>query len=96
MSDCGSCGPEGGGPLSKGLELVEFVNQAHGGTIATSPIPNGGLDATCQSCGTEFHMVTFVAKCPSCQGVHAVSPPQCIDAANIQFAGADYKLPQDR
>ncbi len=96
MGDCGSCGPEGGGPFSEGTELVEFVNAAHGGTIATSPIPDGGLNAKCQGCGADFHMATFVSKCPSCQGVHAVSPPRCADPANIQFAGAEYKLPQDR
>jgi hypothetical protein len=28
--------------------------------------------------------------------VHAVSPPRCDNPANIQFAGADYKLPEDR
>jgi hypothetical protein len=25
--------------------------------------------------------------------VHAVSPPRCQDAENIQFAGKDYELP---
>jgi predicted RNA-binding Zn-ribbon protein involved in translation (DUF1610 family) len=96
MSDCGTCGPSGGGPFSEGVELVEFVAQAHDGTIATSPIPDGGLKTNCQGCGAEFVMTTFVFKCPKCDAVHAVSPPRCDDPANIQFAGAEYKLPQDR
>jgi hypothetical protein len=93
MSDCGSgCGDgSGAGPFSEGRELVEFVSQAHGGGIANSPIPNGGLTATCQGCKKEFEMVTFVQACPHCGGVHAVSPPQCNDPANIQYAGEDYK-----
>ncbi len=96
MSDCGSCGPSGGGPMSEGTELVEFVSQAHGGTIAQSPIPNGGLKTNCRGCGEEFVMTTFIFKCPKCEGVHGVSPPRCDDQANIQFAGEGYKLPQDR
>jgi hypothetical protein len=35
---------------------------------------------------------TFVQSCPSCGGVHAVSPPRANDPAAIQFAGADFKL----
>ena len=92
MSDCGSgCGDGVGGPFSEGRELVEFVMQAHGGGIAGTEIPNGGLDVTCQGCGAGFHMATFVFDCPKCGGVHAVSPPRCEDPGNIQFAGTDFK-----
>ena len=91
MGDCGSCGPAGGGPFSEGRELVEFVSQAHDGTVAKSELPNGGLQTKCQGCGADFLLKTFVDKCPSCGGVHAVSPPRSDDAANIQFAGADFK-----
>ncbi|MDH4227014.1 MAG: hydrogenase maturation nickel metallochaperone HypA [Deltaproteobacteria bacterium] len=93
MSDCGSgCGDgKGGGPFSEGRELVEFVMQAHGGGVAIAEIPDGGLKAKCQGCGADFHMKTFVDRCPKCGGVHAVSPPRCHDAANIQFAGKDFK-----
>jgi hypothetical protein len=51
------------------------------------------LKTNCQGCGAGFTLVTFIGKCPECEGVHAVSPLQCHDAANIQFAGGDYKLP---
>lgn len=92
MGDCGSCGPAGGGPYSEGRELVEFVSQAHDGAVAGAPLPNGGLETKCQGCGAPFKLMTFVDKCPKCGGVHAVSPPRCEDAANIQFAGEDFKL----
>jgi len=88
MGECGSCS-SGAGPFSEGKELVEFVSCAHDGAIKDMPISSGGLDTKCQGCGESF-------KCPKCGGVHAVSPPRCDDAANIQFAGADFKLPEDR
>ncbi|MBC8414135.1 hypothetical protein H8E50_10775 [bacterium] len=93
MGSCGSCGTGGAGPFSTGKELVEFVVAAHGGAIKDMPIGNGPLETKCQGCGETFKMTTHVDKCPKCGGVHAVSPPQSFDAANIQFAGADYKLP---
>ncbi|HHL40855.1 MAG TPA: hypothetical protein ENJ37_10135 [Deltaproteobacteria bacterium] len=96
MGDCGSCSDGVGGPFSEGLELVEFVYNAHGGAVAGAPIPNGGLEVECHGCGERFQMTTFVFKCPKCGGVHAVSPPRCHDAANVQFAGKGYKLPEDR
>ncbi|MEK6791070.1 MAG: hypothetical protein AABY45_05140 [Deltaproteobacteria bacterium] len=96
MSDCGSCGPAGAGPFSEGRELVEFVSQAHGGAVKNAPIQDGGLKTKCQGCGEPFILKTFVGKCPKCGGVHAVSPPRCDDEANIQFAGKDFKLPEDR
>ncbi len=96
MGECSSCGDGKGGPFSEGLELVEFVYCAHDGSVAKAPVPDGGLDAKCQGCGEPFTLKTFVDKCPKCGGVHAVSPPRCDDAANIQFAGVGYKLPEDR
>ena len=94
MGGCGcGCGSGGGGPYAEGKELVDFVYQAHGGAIKDTPVPNDGLDTKCQGCGESFTLKTFVDKCPSCGGVHAVSPPRGDDQANIQFAGADYKLP---
>lgn len=94
MGDCGSCGT-GGGPYSEGLELVEFVCNAHGGGVKNMPLPNGGLETKCRGCGEKFVLATFVGKCPKCGGVHAVSPPRCEDPANIQFAGVGYKLPEE-
>jgi len=96
MGSCGSCSPGGAGPFSEGRELVDFVANAHGGAIRNEPIPNGGLDTTCRGGGEAFTLKTFVGKCPKCGGAHAVSPPRSDDQANIQFAGADYKLPEDR
>ena len=92
MSNCG-CGHEGGrGPFAEGRELVEFVVQAHGGALRNKPIPGGGLPTVCQGCGTPFTLTTFVGSCQACGGIHAVSPPRCADPANIQFAGAGYRL----
>lgn len=95
MGGCGSCST-GAGPFSEGKELVEFVYNAHGGAIKDQPIPNGGLKISCQGCGANFLLKTFVGKCPNCAGVHAVSPPRCDNPSNVQFAGVGYKLPEDR
>ncbi|BCS52575.1 hypothetical protein [Geobacter sp. SVR] len=94
MGNCGCGHAAGVGPFAEGRELVEFVAQAHGGSLRTWELPGGGLSTTCQGCQTPFLLKTFVASCPSCGGVHAVSPPRCEDPANIQFAGADYRLPK--
>jgi hypothetical protein len=92
MGECGSCS-SGAGPFSEGRELVEFVSTAHDGAIKDLPISSGVLETTCQGCGESFTLETYVGKCPKCGGVHAVSPPRSDDPANIQFAGADFKLP---
>lgn len=92
MCDCGSGGATGAGPYATGRELVEFVLKAHGGAIAMSPVPNGGLTTTCQGCGTGFLLDTFVQACPACDGVHAVSPPRAADPLAIQYAGADFVI----
>lgn len=93
MCECGSVRTPGMGPFASGRELVEFVLAAHGGAVVVSPVPNGGLTATCQGCGASFLLETFVQACPECNGVHAVSPPRATDPAAIQFAGADFVLP---
>lgn len=95
MSDCGTCGPAGAGPFSEGRDLVEFVYRAHGGAVAVAPIPNGGIQTTCQGCGEKFVLRTFVSKCPKCGGVHAVSPPRAQDPNGVQFAGVGYTLPNN-
>lgn len=92
MGNCGCGHANGEGPFAEGRELVEFVSRAHGGTLRGQPLPGSGLAAICQGCGAAFVMTTFVASCPACGGVHAISPPRCTDAANIQFAGTDYEL----
>lgn len=92
MGNCGCGHASGEGPFAEGRNLVEFVSRAHGGALRSRPLP-GVLEATCQGCGAPFTMATFVTSCPECGGVHAVSPPRCEDAANIQFAGAGYRLP---
>lgn len=94
MGECGSCGTGGAGPFSEGKELIEFVYCAHDGAIRNLPISSGALETKCQGCGEPFTLETYVGKCPKCGGVHAVSPPRSDDAANIQFAGADFKLPE--
>jgi len=93
MGGCSNCG-SGGGPFAEGRELVEFVANAHGGQLKRQGIPGGGLRATCQGCGAKFTLATFVGACPQCGGVHAVSPPRCSNAANIQFAGKGFRLPE--
>lgn len=75
MGNCGCGHAAGVGPFAEGRELVEFVAQAHGGSLRTWELPGGGLSTTCQGCQTPFLLKTFVASCPSCGGVHAVSPP---------------------
>ena len=85
-------GHGGGGPFAEGRELVEFVAQAHGGTLRSRVIPHGGFAARCQGCGAPFELTTFVGSCPACGGVHAISPPRAADAANIQYAGDGFRL----
>lgn len=92
MGNCGSCGT-GAGPFAEGRELVEFVYHAHGGALRNRSLP-APLPTVCQGCGEGFTLQTFVATCPACSGVHAVSPPRCDSAANIQFAGQGYALPE--
>lgn len=93
MCDCGSTKTPGAGPFASARELVEFVLAAHGGAVAASPVPNGGLTAKCQGCGAAFRLETFVQACPECGGVHAVSPPRAYEPNAIQFAGGDFVLP---
>jgi len=92
MCDCGSSSKPGVGPFASGRSLVEFVLKAHGGSVAVSELPNGGLENICQQCGTQFVLKTFVQSCPSCGGVHAVSPPRATDPAAIQYAGSGFVL----
>ncbi|MGB9081616.1 MAG: hypothetical protein WCD00_09960, partial [Desulfuromonadaceae bacterium] len=92
MCECGSSRTPGAGPFASGRELVEFVLNAHGGSVAASALP-GALEHDCQGCGKPFVLETFVQSCPACGGVHAVSPPRAADPAAIQFAGSDFVLP---
>lgn len=92
MCDCKSAKNSVGGPFATGRDLVEFVLKAHGGDIAISLLPNGGMETKCQGCGTVFTMKTFVQCCLECNGVHAVSPPRATDHSAIQFAGKDFVL----
>lgn len=92
MSGCGCGHGTGHGPFATGRDLVEFVARAHGGTLRHQPLPGGGLATRCGGCAAPFTLTTFVGSCPACGGVHAVSPPRCDAAANIQFAGADFQL----
>ncbi len=92
MSNCGCGHPTGSGPYAEGRALVEFVCQAHGGGLRNAPIPNGGIDTTCQGCGAAFRLETFVGKCPACGGVHAIAPPRSNDPSAVQFAGVDFNL----
>lgn len=91
MCDCGSGSSRGGGPYATGRDLVEFVLAAHGGEVAQAPLPNGGLAVTCQECGSGFVLKTFVQGCPSCGGIHAVSPPRANDPSAVQYAGAGFR-----
>ena len=95
MCECGSSKTAGVGPFASGRTLVEFVLNAHGGSVATSKLPHG-LEHACQGCGAPFVLETFVQKCPVCDGVHAVSPPRATDSSAIQFAGDDFVMPAER
>lgn len=94
MCECGSSQTPGVGPFATGRALVEFVLKAHGGSVAVSMLPNGGLEHSCQECGKPFVLETFVQSCPACGGVHAVSPPRASDPDAIQYAGSDFNLSQ--
>lgn len=95
MAGCGCGNEEGGagGPFSKGKELVEFVYNAHGGSVRDQAISSGALNVLCQGCKAAFTLETYVGKCPECGGVHAVAPMNPA-VENVQFAGVDYALPQ--
>jgi hypothetical protein len=93
MCECGATRTPGAGPFASGRELVEFVLNAHGGSVAVRELPNS-LEHTCQGCGKPFVLETFVQRCPACGGVHAISPPRATDASAIQFAGADFVFPR--
>jgi hypothetical protein len=92
MGSCGCGHAAGAGPYAEGRDLVDFVSKAHGGELRTRRLHHGPLTTTCQGCGAPFTLTTFVGSCSACGGVHAVSPPRCDDAGNIQFAGAGYQL----
>jgi hypothetical protein len=94
MAGCPSCGSTDkhgskGGPFSTGRELVEFVYNAHDGSVRDELIEGGGYEATCQGCGALFTLKTFVDKCPECGGVHAIAPVHR-SVGHIQFAGKDF------
>lgn len=89
MSQCGCASSGYGGPFSKGRELVEFVYNAHGGTVRSQPIRSGGLKNVCQGCRESFILETYVGACPHCGGVHAVAPMHP-SVENIQFAGKGF------
>ncbi len=91
MAGCG-CGTEGDGPFSKGRELVEFVYNAHGGTVRDQAMARGAIEVVCQGCGAPFTMETYLAVCSGCGGVHAVAPMNPVPE-KVQFAGKDYALP---
>ena len=93
MSGCGcGCNSGAGGPFSKGKELVEFVYNAHGGSVRDQPITRGPIETVCHACDTRFTLETYLGKCPGCGGVHAVAPMNPT-AENVQFAGKDFILP---
>ena len=93
MAGCGCSFDVGGtsGPFSKGRELVEFVYNAHGGTVRDQPIARGAIDIVCQGCRATFTLKTYLGKCTECGGVHAVAPMNPV-AENVQFAGNDFSL----
>ena len=91
ISGCGCGGGNGAGPFSKGRELVEFVYNAHGGSVRDLPITRGALETNCQGCGVAFRLETYLGTCPDCGGVHAVAPMNPT-VENIQFAGKDFSF----
>ncbi len=95
MAECGCGNKDGGagGPFSKGKELVEFVYNAHDGSVRDQPISQGAIAIECQGCKASFTLETYLGKCPECGGVHAVAPMNPV-ADNVQFAGVDFTLPQ--
>ena len=92
MTGCGCSAGGNGTPFSKGRELVEFVYNAHGGTVRDQPIARGAIDISCQGCDAGFTLETYLGTCPNCGGVHAVAPMDPV-AEKVQFAGAGFTLP---
>lgn len=94
MAECGCNNAEGGagGPFSKGRELVEFVYNAHGGTVRDQAIAQGALEIVCGGCKASFTLKTYVGLCPECGGVHGVAPMNPV-VENVQFAGVGFTLP---
>lgn len=93
MCECEASREPGTGPFATGRALVEFVLKAHGGAVAQTALPNGGLASSCQGCGAPFVLKTFVQSCSVCGGVHAVAPPRANDPDAIQFAGNGFVFP---
>jgi len=91
MNNCGCRHFAGSGPFAEGRAMVEFVAQVHSGALRNRPIPSGGMEVFCGGCSAPFVLLTFVGRCPTCGGVHAVSPPRANDPANVQYAGEDFE-----
>ena len=95
MSGCKVCGSTDkhgtGGPFFTGRELVEFVYNAHEGTVRDQLIEGGGYATNCQGCNAAFTLKTFVDTCPECGGVHAIAPVHR-SGEHIQFAGKDFEI----
>ena len=89
---CGNMASGTGGPFSKGKELIEFVYNAHGGTVRDQPIARGALEIECQGCEASFTLATYLGKCPECGGIHAVAPVDPV-SEKVQFSGMGFTLP---
>lgn len=73
------------GSFQNGQQTVDKVRQM-GFSEQPMPMP---MPIECE-CGTEFEMVTFEDKCPSCSMVFGVVPCHAFDPVNVKAAGIDY------
>ncbi len=73
------------GSFNDGKEVVDKV-RAMGFASQFMPM---ALQIKC-SCGKDFEMETFEAKCPSCSMIHGVTPCHAFDPLNVKTAGVDY------
>ncbi len=74
------------GSFENGQQVVDKVRMM-GFAEQFMPVP---LQVTCGSCGKEFEMETFEAKCTHCGSVHGVTPCHAFDAAHVESAGVGY------
>lgn len=74
------------GTFTSGEQVVDKVR--HMG-FAGQPMPLP-MAIQCSNCSTEFEMVCFEGRCPSCSMVFGVTPCHAFDPANVLPAGIDY------
>ncbi|MDQ7005699.1 MAG: hypothetical protein Q9Q40_00550 [Acidobacteriota bacterium] len=74
------------GQFDNGRQVADKVRMM-GFDIQPMPMP---LEIHCENCDKTFTMQTFLASCPHCEMVYAVTPCHAFDPANVMAAGVRY------